>query len=234
MSDLFYTPAPEEKPDLVARLLRMAGFEYQPVSEVPKFEQGENVKMEDGFVGEIGGYVKGEPYIGVGNGGEEWFYPVEVYDSEGPRGLEVWPEHTLYRPKSYDAPGETTMEDWMDIPPAAEEYYRTAGADEWGDMFANPMQEVMRARPFAFIHSPAEKWIKWTGPNGLHQEIENSMWQNGQRVPDDAVYGRYYPQGGPGASGQVPPGHVEIYDGRIDQNEKDRITNLVRLNAPDH
>ena len=166
MTGLFYRPEPDTKPDLIGKLLRMAGykqadngsvadypedwFDWEPVhepiepSDVAKFAPGESVKLDDG----TGGTVLAEPRY---NPNEGWMYWVNVYDANGPRGTEAWPETAMKRPERYDQPGESTMKDWMDIPPSGEQYYREAmikdigqpNSESYGEWFAPIEQHVM-------------------------------------------------------------------------------------------
>jgi tRNA nucleotidyltransferase (CCA-adding enzyme) len=89
----------------------------------PKFYEGDAVR-EEGYG--ISGKIQGEPYWYNGR----WIYYVYMYDQDGPRGIEVWPEDDLVRPNRYDQPGELTLKDLFGITPGAgEEYYRTAPKD---------------------------------------------------------------------------------------------------------
>lgn len=189
----------------------------------PRFEPGENVKFRDNGNGVSGGYVVGEPHPSEG----EWWYTVEAFDSEGPVGRVQAPEVVMLRPESYDQPGATTLEDWLGIPPEGEQYYRTA-SDPWGDMFEKPFDDAEYKRqqsPFPFIYSPSSKQIHWGEPLGLHDTIINDLAMQGQQVPEDAYFGRYFPG----------TDEVYIYDKPfMDQpwSEQEVVHNLVRLNAP--
>jgi 2'-5' RNA ligase len=85
----------------------------------PKFYDGDSVIMK--AYGESGS-IKGEPHWSQ----NEWWYYVNTYDSEGPKGLTQYPESDMERPSRYDQPGEMTIKDMFGITPEGEDYYRTA------------------------------------------------------------------------------------------------------------
>jgi hypothetical protein len=93
--------------------------DFGPAGEGARFGPGDYVKM---MHGSQGGVIVGEPVHSF----EGLAYYVDTYDSEGPRGIELWNESLLHRPDGYDKPGESTLEDWFGITPEGEDYYRTA------------------------------------------------------------------------------------------------------------
>lgn len=63
-------------------------------------------------------------------------------------------------------------------------------ADEW---MPDLSQRTKPEKPYPFIYHPTSGWLAWGQQNGLHEHIQNSLYQQGIRVPNDAMYGRYYP-----------------------------------------
>lgn len=195
--------------ELIAKLVRMGSDEgwypdwegpaaepenytygdFGPAGEGARFGPGDHVVM---MHGSQSGVIVGEPV----NSFEGLAYYVDTYDQEGPRGIELWAESLLHRPDRYDQPGESTLEDWFGITPEGEDYYRTAadmGMPGWDEILTPEFEQKRRDPAHAFIHFPDTGETTWTGPGGFHEQIENDFAMNGERMPENKLYGRYYP-----------------------------------------
>jgi hypothetical protein len=101
--------------------------EHEEPDRPPKFEPGDSV--QERAYG-VGGTVQ-DHYFHNG----QWHYYINAYDSQGPIGVYVAIEDDLERPGRYDKPEQSTMKDWMGIPPEAEDYYRNASICGNGQIF---------------------------------------------------------------------------------------------------
>ena len=108
-----------------------------------------------------------------------------------------------------------------------------AADDGWDDIFtevddADPNSNIDESveeedmRPQAFIYSPDGGWIRWGGPNSLHDDIQVQLRRDGLEVGKDCIFGRWYPKND----------KVIIYDARLDDDEKAGVAALIQLNAP--
>lgn len=138
-----------------------------PFMTTQKFMNGDYVEFDGGS-----GVIVGVPYVTQ----EGTFYYVKAYDSEGPRGIEVWPENALHRPSNYDERGESTLQDWLGIPPEAEDYYRTA-ATETGDPVIDSLLNMFKQAKFQHVkgHISVEELRDPKIANGLCHTLAKSF-----------------------------------------------------------
>lgn len=88
-------------------------------------------------------------------------------------------------------------------------------------------------QPYPFIYHPPSGWLAWGQQNGLHDEISNSLHQQGMRVPQDAVFGRFYPTLKSDRSPLV--NDVHVYDQSwksIPPVEQQRHLDAIRSRSP--
>lgn len=99
-------------------------------------------------------------------------------------------------------------------------------ANDW--MPSLNTQEARPDQPYPFIYHPPSGWLAWGRQNGLHDEIVNSLYQQGIRVPAEAVFGRYYPTN--------ENHNVIVYDPQFRQQPQRQVEKhleTIRRNAPE-
>jgi hypothetical protein len=154
----------------------------------------------------------------------EWFKPVEPHVMEQAKYYHQCPTCNGYLEKRGDF--YTCQQCPFEWPPGGERTsaWHFADGDDWDDILnvSNDLHQYkdMRMRPF--IYSPSEKWIRWGRPGGGHWAIEISLQQKGEKLPSDAIYGRWFPE----------DDYVELYDYSLDDRERLKVEDLVRKFAP--
>lgn len=73
---------------------------------------------------------------------------------------------------------------------------RRHASDDWD------VQPQPKDVPYPFIFEPNSGWLNWGTQGGVHDEIVNNLYRTGERVPNGAFFGRWYPHSD----------HVEVYD----------------------
>lgn len=58
---------------------------------------------------------------------------------------------------------------------------------DWGSIMPS-------GSPYPFIFDPTTGWLMWGSQGGVHDSIVNDLARSGQRVPNAANFGRWYPE----------------------------------------
>lgn len=90
-----------------------------------------------------------------------------------------------------------SAKDYMPSPyhgmPPGRRHAANDGMPGWDEILTPEFEQKRRDPAHAFIHFPDTGETTWTGPGGFHEQIENDFAMNGERMPENKLYGRYYP-----------------------------------------